>query len=215
MEYLNIALPKGRIANKTIEMLEKMGVDCEEIKSSTRKLVFIDEKNKTKFFLVKPSDVPTYVEYGTADIGVVGKDVIMEEGRHLYEVLDLGFGRCRMVVAGPKELQDRVDNIINKRVATKYPRIAREYYEHQKNESIEIIKLNGSVELAPLAGLSEVIVDIVESGNTLKENGLVVFDKILDISARLVVNRVSFKIKNDRVKWLVEGLKNQLLVVGC
>lgn len=210
MEYLNIALPKGRIADLTIKLFEAIGVDCSEIKSQSRKLIFLDEVNKIKFFLVKPSDVPTYVEYGAADIGIAGKDVLVEEGKHLYEVLDLGFGECKMVVAGPKELQGNIDNIINKRVATKYVRIARDFYEHQKNESIEIIKLNGSVELAPLVGLAEVIVDIVESGKTLKENGLVVYETILDISARLVVNRVSFKMKNERIKWVIDGLKKKL-----
>lgn len=210
MEYLNIALPKGRIADKTIELLEAIGLDCSETKGHSRKLVFVDDKNKIKYFLVKPSDVPTYVEYGTADIGVVGYDVLKEEGRQLYEVLNLGFGKCRMVVAGPKELEGKEDNLIKKRVATKYPRITRDYFERQKNESIEIIKLNGSVELAPLVGLSDVIVDIVESGKTLKANGLVVLENILDISARLVVNRVSFKMKNDRIKLIIDGLSSEI-----
>jgi ATP phosphoribosyltransferase len=207
MEYVNIALPKGRIGTLSIELFEKAGIDCSELKAESRKLVLIDEKNKIKFFLVKPSDVPTYVEYGTADIGVVGKDTLLEEGRHLYEMLDLGFGACSMVVAGTSELYGKIDQLNNKRVATKYPKIAREYFEHKKNESIEIIKLNGSVELAPLVGLSEIIVDIVESGKTLKENGLVVLETITDISARLVVNRVSFKMKNDKISSLIDNLK--------
>jgi ATP phosphoribosyltransferase len=210
MEYLNIALPKGRIGSLAVELFEECGLDCSEINEGTRKLILSDEKNKIRFFLVKPSDVPTYVEYGSADIGIVGKDTLMEEGRHLYEVLDLGFGACSLVVAGPEELKGNLEKLNNKRVATKYPRVAREYFEHKKNESIEVIKLNGSVELAPLVGLSEVIVDIVESGKTLKDNGLVVLEIIAQVSARLVVNRVSFKMKSEKINLLIEGLKNVL-----
>ena len=143
-------------------------------------------------------------------MGIVGKDTLLEEGRHLYEVLDLGFAACRMVVAGPAELAGKLDSLNNKRVATKYPRIAREYFEHKRRESIEVIKLNGSVELAPLVGLSEVIVDLVESGRTLRENGLVVLDTIADISARLVVNRVSAKMESERINRIVDGLRKQL-----
>lgn len=210
MEYLNIALPKGRIGGLAVKLFEASGIDCSEINENSRKLIITDEKSRVKFFLVKPSDVPTYVEYGSADIGVVGKDTLMEEGRHLYEVLDLGFGACSMVVAGPIELKDKLSKLNNKRVATKYPRIAREYFEHRKNETIEIIKLNGSVELAPLVGLSEVIVDIVESGKTLAENNLVVLETIAQISARLVVNRVSFKMKSEKINNLLENLKKEL-----
>lgn len=210
MRYLTIALSKGRLADLTVELLEAVGIDCSDLKNNSRKLIFTDEKNKIKFFLAKPADIPTYVEYGAADIGVVGKDTLLEEGRHLYEVLDLGFAVCRMVVAGPAELAGKLDQLANKRVGTKYPRIAREYFEHKKRESIEIIKLNGSVELAPLVGLSEVIVDIVESGRTLKENNLVILDTITDISARMVVNRVSMKMESDRINKLIEDLKVQL-----
>lgn len=210
MRYLTIALSKGRLADLTVELLEAVGIDCSDLKNNSRKLIFTDEKNKIKFFLAKPADIPTYVEYGAADIGVVGKDTLLEEGRHLYEVLDLGFAACRMVVAGPAELAGKLDQLANKRVGTKYPRIAREYFEHKKRESIEIIKLNGSVELAPLVGLSEVIVDIVESGRTLKENNLVILDTITDISARMVVNRVSMKMESDRINKLIEDLKVQL-----
>lgn len=210
MNYLTIALSKGRLADLSLEMLEKMGVDCSEYKNCSRKLIFTDERNGIKFFLVKPADVPTYVEYGAADIGIVGKDTILEEGRHLYEVVNLGFAACRMVLAGPAELQGKLDHLNNKRVATKYPKIAREYFEHKRRESIEVIKLNGSVELAPLVGLSELIVDLVESGRTLKENGLVVLDTIADISARMVVNRVSIKMKSEKVNWIIEGIKKQL-----
>lgn len=210
MRYITIALSKGRLAELTIELLENIGIDCSEVKNPGRKLILVDEKNKIKFFLAKPSDVPTYVEYGAADIGVVGKDTLLEEGRNLYEVLNLGFAACRMVVAGPAELAGKLDNLNNKRVGTKYPKIAREYFEHKRRETIEVIKLNGSVELAPLVGLSEVIVDIVESGKTLKENGLVVLDTIADISARLVVNRVSMKMESERINRIIEGIRKQL-----
>jgi ATP phosphoribosyltransferase len=210
MRYLTIALSKGRLADLSMELFEAIGTDCSELKGSSRKLILYDESNKIKFFLAKPSDVPTYVEYGAADIGIVGKDTLMEEGRHLYEVLNLGFAACKMAVAGPVELQGNLDKLNNKRVATKYPRIAREYFEHKRRETIEIIKLNGSVELAPLVGLSEVIVDLVETGRTLKENGLVVLDTIADISARMVVNRVSMKMESERITRIIDGVRKQL-----
>ena len=210
MRYLTIALSKGRLTELSVELFEAIGLDCTELKGSSRKLILTDKKNKIKFFLAKPSDVPTYVEYGAADIGIVGKDTLLEEGRHLYEVLNLGFAACKMVVAGPAELQGKLDQFNNKRVATKYPRIAREYFELKKRESIEIIKLNGSVELAPLVGLSEVIVDLVESGRTLKENGLVVLEHIADISARLIVNRVSMKMESERINNIVDGIRREL-----
>lgn len=211
MKYLNIALSKGRLAELSIELFEKAGIDCAVLKDDSRKLILTDEINKIRFFLVKPSDVPTYVDYGAADIGIVGRDTILEEGRNLYEVLDLGFGKCRMCVAGPVELKGKLDSIPNKRVATKYPRIAKEYFQRKKLESIEVIHLNGSVELAPLVGLAEVIVDIVESGRTLKENGLDVLETIAHISARMVVNRVSMKMESDRIGSLINSVKNQLV----
>lgn len=210
MEYVNIALPKGRIGEMTAQMFHNIGLQGWESLKNSRKLIFTDEVNKVKYFLVKPSDVPTYVEYGSADIGIVGKDVLMEECKNLYEVLNLGFGNCKVVVAGPKELLGKENNLNYKRVGTKYPHIAREYYEHKKNESVEIIKLNGSVELAPLVGLSEVIVDIVETGKTLQENGLVVLETIAQISARVVVNRVSLKMKSKGIEKIIEGLKKQI-----
>ncbi len=210
MRYLTIALSKGRLTELSVELFEAIGMDCSELKDSSRKLILEDEKNKIKFFLAKPSDVPTYVEYGAADLGIVGKDTLLEEGRHLYEVLNLGFAACRMVVAGPKEYCGKLDQLTNKRVATKYPKIAREYFEHKRRETIEVIKLNGSVELAPLVGLSEVIVDLVESGRTLKENGLVVLDEIADISARLIVNRVSMKMESERINKIIDGLRREL-----
>ena len=210
MSYLTIALSKGRLTDLTIEMFEKAGLDCTELKSKTRKLILFDEKNKVRFLLAKPSDVPTYVEYGTADIGIVGKDTLMEEGRNLYEVLDLGFAKCRMCVAGPSNLKDVWANVPNKRVCTKYPRIAKDYFEHKRGESVEIIKLNGSVELGPLTGLSDIIVDLVESGRTLVENGLIVYDDVAEISARMVVNRVSMKMRNDKISRIIDSFTKQL-----
>ena len=210
MKYLTIALPKGRLAELTLGLLEKAGIQCKSTDLKSRKLIIEDDENQVRFFMAKPSDVPVYVEYGVADLGVVGKDTLMEESRDLYEVLNLGFGACRMAVAGPVELMGKLDDIPDKRVATKYPKVARDYFELVKKESIEVIKLNGSVELAPLVGLSEVIVDIVESGRTLKENNLVVLEEICDISARLVVNKVSMKMKNDRIREIISGMRKEL-----
>ena len=207
MRYLTMALSKGRLTELSIDLLEKAGIDCSELKQEGRKLILTDEKNKIRFFLAKPADVPTYVEYGAADIGIVGKDTLLEEGRNLYEVLDLKFAACRMCVAGQKELEGKMDSITITRVATKYPEIAKEYFRHKRRESVEVIKLSGSVELAPLVGLSEVIVDLVETGKTLKENGLVVLDTIADISARMIVNRVSMKMKSDRINNLINSLR--------
>lgn len=210
MRYLTIALSKGRLAELAAILLEGAGVDCAELKENSRKLILTDEKNKIRFFLAKPADVPTYVEYGAADIGVVGRDTLLEEGRDLYEVLNLGFGKCSMCVAGPKALLGRMDEITISRVATKYPEVARQYFRHHRRESVEIIKLSGSIELAPLVGLADVIVDLVETGRTLKENGLVVLDEIAEISARLVVNRVSMKMESERIGALIEGIRRQL-----
>ncbi len=210
MEYITIALAKGRLAELTVDLLEQAGLDVHELREKSRKLIFTDEKNKFKFILVKASDVPTYVEYGAADIGVVGRDTLLEAGKDMYEMINLGFGACRMCVAGPKELAGHLDEIHNMRVATKYTQIAKNYYHHVKKQSVEIIKLHGSVELAPLVGLSEVIVDIVESGKTLKENGLEVLEEVCDLSARLVVNRVSMKMESERILNLVNTIKNLL-----
>lgn len=212
MRYLTVALAKGRLATLSADIFLKIGLNCEEVKDKhTRKLIFTDEENKMKFILVKASDVPTYVEYGAADIGVVGKDTLLEEGRNLYEVLDLNFGKCRMCVCGLPEIKDKLDSMNNIRVATKYPNIARNYYQTIKKQSIEIIKLHGSIELAPLVGLSEVIVDIVESGATLKENGLSVLTEICDLSARLVVNRVSMKMERERIGNLINKIRENIL----
>lgn len=207
MEYLTFALAKGRLADKTMELLEQMGITCEEMKESSRKLIFTNEELKLKFFLAKASDVPTYVESGTADIGIVGKDTLLEEGRNLYEVLDLKMGKCRFAVAGYKEIQGKLDNSMDLVVATKYPNIAKEYFYKKKHQTIEIVKLHGSVELAPIVGLSDVIVDIVETGSTLKANGLEVLADICPVSARVVVNRVSMKLEHKRIAEIVEGLK--------
>ena len=204
--YLTFALAKGRIAKQTMGFLEQVGITCEEMKDpSSRKLIFCNEELKLKFFLAKATDVPTYVEYGAADIGVVGKDTILEEGRKMYEVLDLGLGKCRMCVAGPKEAEKLLHSGELIRVATKYPHIAKDYFYNKKHQTVEIIKLNGSIELAPIVGLSEVIVDIVETGSTLKENGLVVLEEVCPLSARMVVNEVSMKMEHDRIKDLVNG----------
>ncbi len=210
MHLLTIALSKGRLAEQAIELLEQSGYDCRAAKEKTRRLILEDPANGMRFIMAKPADVPTYVEYGAADIGVVGKDTLLEESRQLYEVINLGFGACRMCVCGPKALAGQLDRIPNKRIGTKYPHIAREYFETKKRESVEIIKLNGSVELAPLIGLADVIVDIVESGRTLEENGLMVLETIADISARMVVNRVSMKMKADRITPLLTAVRQQL-----
>lgn len=209
--YLTFALTKGRLAKKTLELLEKTGITCEEMKDpDSRKLIFVNEELKMKFFLAKGPDVPTYVEYGAADIGVVGRDTIMEEQRKLYEVLDLGFGACRMCVCGPESARPLLQSQELIRVATKYPNIAKDYFYNQRNQTVEIIKLNGSIELAPIVGLSEVIVDIVETGSTLKENGLVVLEEVCPLSARVVVNQVSMRMENERIMNLLTELNRVL-----
>ena len=208
MRYLTFALGKGRLANKTLETFEKIGITCEEMKDKTsRKLIFVNEDLKLRFFLAKGPDVPTYVEYGAADIGIVGKDTILEENRKLFEVLDLGFGACKMCVCGPESAKKYLKSGQQIRVATKYPNIAKEYFFNQKHRTVEIIKLNGSIELAPIVGLSEVIVDIVETGSTLRENGLQVLEEICLLSARMVVNRVSMKMEDERIRKLIMDLK--------
>lgn len=209
MRYLTFALGKGRLANKTLETFEKIGITCEEMKDkNTRKLIFVNEELKLRFFLAKGPDVPTYVEYGAADIGIVGKDTILEEARNIYEVLDLGFGKCRMCICGPKESKELLQHHELIRVATKYPRIAKDYFYNKKHQTVEIIKLNGSIELAPIVGLSEVIVDIVETGSTLRENGLNVLEEVCPLSARMVVNQVSMKMEDERIRNLIRNLRN-------
>ena len=204
MRYLTFALGKGR----TLEMFEQIGITCEEMKDKdTRKLIFVNEELKLRFFLAKGPDVPTYVEYGAADIGIVGKDTILEEGRNIYEVLDLGFGKCRMCICGPENAKELLNHHELIRVATKYPRIAKDYFYNKKHQTVEIIKLNGSIELAPIVGLSEVICDIVETGSTLRENGLSVLEEVCPLSARMVVNQVSMKMENERITKLISDLK--------
>lgn len=209
--YLTLALTKGRLASKTMELFEKIGITCEEMKDpNSRKLIFINEELKLRFFLSKGPDVPTYVEYGAADIGIVGRDTIQEEGRKIYEVLDLGFGKCRMCVCGPESARELLKSQELIRVATKYPHIAKDYFYNQKNQTVEIIKLNGSIELAPIVGLAEVIVDIVETGSTLRENGLVVLEEVGPLSARVVVNPVSMRMEHERIAGLLSRL-NQVI----
>ena len=204
MRYLTFALAKGRLANKTMDMFEKLGITCDSIRDKeTRKLIFVNEDLKLKFFLAKASDVPTYVEYGAADIGIVGEDTILEEGRNLYEVMDLG----KMCVCGPESAREKLQHGELIRVASKYPSIAKDYFYNKKFQTVEIIKLNGSVELAPIVGLSEVIVDIVETGSTLKANGLTVLEEICDLSARMVVNQVSLKMEQERIRKLIYDLR--------
>lgn len=211
MRYITIALAKGRLAKKTLDMLEHIGITCEEMKDeNTRKLIFTNEELKLRFFLAKPSDVPTYVEYGAADIGVVGKDTLLEEGRVLYEVYDLKTANCKMCVCGPVSAKEKLKHHELIRVASKYPNIAKDYFYNKKHQTVEIIKLNGSVELAPIVGLAEVIVDIVETGATLKENGLEVLEEICPLSARMVVNQVSMKMENERITTLINNLRDYL-----
>lgn len=211
MRYLTFALGKGRLANKTLETFEKIGITCEEMKDkNTRKLIFVNEELKLRFFLAKGPYVPTYVEYGAADIGIVGKDTILEEARNIYEVLDLGFGKCRMCICGPKESKELLQHHELIRVATKYPRIAKDYFYNKKHQTVEIIKLNGSIELAPIVGLAEVICDIVETGSTLRENGLEVLEEVCPLSARMVVNQVSMKMEHERITKLITDLKSVL-----
>ena len=233
MRVLTFALTKGRLANQTLELLEKIGITCPEMKDpKTRKLIFenVDwERNSLnvrgsltvegafsldpiglRFFLAKGSDVPTYVEYGAADIGVVGKDTILEEGRKVHEVLDLKIGTCKLCICGNESAKELLEKREPFRVATKYPNIAKDYFFNKKHQTVEIIKMNGSIELAPLVGLSEVIVDIVETGSTLKENGLVILEDIMPLSARMIVNTVSMRIENEQIQNLVNNLREVL-----
>lgn len=208
MDYITIALAKGRLAEKSMELLEKIGITCPEMKEKSRKLIFTNEDIKYKFFLSKAGDVATYVDSGVADIGIVGKDTLLEEDRDLYELLDLGFGKCTMSVAGFADIKGKLTSGNNLRVATKYPKIAKDYFYNYKHQTVEIVKLNGSVELAPIVGLSDVIVDIVETGSTLRENGLEVLEDICSLSARLVVNRATARIEYQKINKLVHDIKS-------
>lgn len=211
MRYLTFALGKGRLADKTLELLESIGITCEEMKDkNSRKLIFVNEERKLKFFLAKNPDVPTYVEYGAADIGVVGSDIIREENKRVYEVLDLGFGRCRMCVCGPAQAQELLQHHEMIRVASKYPNIAKDYFYNKKHQTVDIIKLNGSVELGPIVGLADVIVDIVETGSTLRENGLGVLEEICPLSARMIINQVSMQMEADRIRKIIARLREKI-----
>jgi ATP phosphoribosyltransferase len=203
---ITMALAKGRLAEKSLELLERCGVECKEVLADTRKLIFYDKGSDMRFILVKPTDVPTYVDHGVADLGVAGKDTLMEAGLPLYEMADLKFGKCRLAVAGYPERKGGSLTSSILRVATKYPEIARRYYA-EKGISIECIKLSGSVELGPILGLSDVILDIVESGRTLVENGLAVLEDVCEVSARLAVNRASLKIKADVLVPLIDRIR--------
>lgn len=207
MKVITFALGKGRLAKSAMGVLNELGITCREMEEKSRKLVFTSDDGKYKFFLCKVSDVPIFVDYGVADIGIVGKDTIVEQGKNVLEVMDTGFAKCKMAVAGKPEAIEKYKNGGAIRVATTFPNIANEFFNNKRKQNVEIIKLNGSVELAPIVGLSDVIVDIVESGATLKENGMVVFEDIFDISARVIVNPASMKIAYKEINDLTEKMR--------
>lgn len=204
---LNVALPKGRLGEKVYAMFEAAGYECPSIKEESRKLIFENKEKQVRYFWVKPSDVAIYVERGAADIGVAGKDILVEYAPDVYELLDLNLGKCRMAVAAPKDFYDNGEKTL--RVATKFTNIAAAYYA-SLGRDIDIIKLNGSIEIAPILGLSDVIVDIVETGTTLKENNLEVFQTIMPISARFIANKSSFKFKSAQIENIVNSIRNQV-----
>jgi len=204
---INIALPKGRLGNKVYNLFEKIGYESSEMKEDNRKLIFENEKKNIRFLLVKPSDVGVYVEKGSADIGVVGRDILLEENPDVYELMDLGFGKCKFSIAGPVDFKENFDRPLI--VATKYLNVAKNYFD-SINRDVELIKLNGSIEIAPILGLSDVIMDIVETGTTLKENNLKVLTNIEDISARFVVNKSSYRFKNKKIEEIVNKIKEIL-----
>lgn len=209
-DYLTIALPKGKLFSLSAKLLVRVGYTAEDLSDKSRKLIITNEEKKIRFIVSKTSDVPTYVEYGAADIGIIGKDVLLEANKEVYEMLDLGFGKCHLMMAVPKaEKREKLTDYDHTRVATKYPHIAEQFFG-QRGMQMEYIKLNGSIELGPIVGLSESIVDIVETGTTLRENALEEIVHIVDASARLIVNRVSFKLKFDRIHELVEDLRRVL-----
>lgn len=205
MKTLNVALPKGRLGEKVYDMFEKAGFACPSIKENNRKLIFENLDVGVRYFWVKPSDVPIYVERGVADVGVAGKDILLEYSPDVYELLDLKVGKCHMAVAGKKDFIDDTEKVLT--VATKFKKIAKEYYSSIGRE-IDIVHLNGSIEIAPILGLSDVIVDIVETGTTLKENNLEVLQKFLPISARLIVNKANYKFKSDKIERLKDSLSS-------
>ena len=211
MDYLTIALPKGKLFSLSAELLAKIGYTAEGLSDKSRKLIITNEEKKLRFIVSKTADVPTYVEYGAADIGVIGKDVLLESGKDVYELLDLGFGKCHLMMAVPKaDKRDRLVDYDHTRVATKFPHIAEQFFKRHGMQ-MEYIELHGSIELGPIVGLSESIVDIVETGTTLKENDLEEIEHVMDASARLIANRVSFKLKFDRIYQLVVELKKVLM----
>ena len=203
-DFLNIALPKGRLGDKAYDLFERAGYDCPALREENRRLTFENEKTGVRYFWVKPTDVAIYVERGAADLGVAGKDILLEYAPDVYELLDLCIGKCRMCVAGPKEFRD--DHAAPLRVATKFPNIARGFYAGRSRE-IDVIRLNGSIELAPILGLSDVIVDIVETGKTLAENGLGVHEEIAPVSARLIANKAHYKFKGAQILALKKRLE--------
>ena len=210
MEYLTIALPKGKLFRLSMELFSRIGFTAEGLSEKSRKLVITNEEKKLKFIITKTADVPTYVEYGAADIGIIGKDVLMESGKDVYELLDMGFGKCHLMMAVPKaQKRPKLTDYAHTRVATKFPHIAESFF-NAHGMQMEYIKLNGSIELGPIVGLSESIVDIVETGTTLKENDLEEIAYIMDATARLIANRVSFKMKFDRINGMVKDLKRLL-----
>ncbi len=210
LNYLTVALPKGKLFAPSASLLAKAGLTAEGLEESSRKLVLVNEKTKVKFIISKTADVPTYVEYGAADIGVIGKDVLEESGQEVYELLDLGFGKCHLMMAVPEEQKrPNLQDYAHTRVATKFPHIAERFFS-EHGMQMEYIKLNGSIELGPIVGLSESIVDIVETGTTLKENHLTEIVSIMDATARLISNRVSFQMKFERIQRLVESIKSDL-----
>lgn len=209
MDYLTVAMAKGRTAERAMKFLERSDVRFSEFTDESRKLVIYDDEQKIKLIFVKAVDVPVYVEKGAADVGIVGKDVMMEDPRDVYELLDLGIGKCKLAIAGFPGTP--VDNVPFITVASKYPLIAKEYFD-KKGIRTEVIKLNGSIELAPLIGMSDVIVDIVETGTTLKENGLIVLEEMVDISARLIVNKASYATKTETIQQFIQDMKEGLEV---
>jgi len=205
MKAIRIALTKGRLEKYAIEMFEDIGIDCTQLKNKGRKLILKDEKNNIEFVLVKSADVLTYVEHGAADIGIVGKDTLMEQNKNFYEVVDLKVGKCIFAVAALPSYKS-YDGYNRKKIATKYPTVAKDYFK-KNGEDVEIIKIDGSVELAPILELSDAIVDLVETGDTLKENGLIIIDKICDISARMIVNRASMKMNKEKISNLITRIQ--------
>jgi ATP phosphoribosyltransferase len=210
-DFITIAIPKGRILEESVELFGRIGIDCRELLSDSRKLVFDNTDQRMRYMIVRATDVPTYVEYGSADIGIVGKDTLMEQGKDVYEPLDLKFGYCRMVVAEPANLAkvDDPSSWSHVRIATKYPHVTERYFA-ARGIQVEIIKLYGSIELAPLVGLSERIVDLVSTGETMRQNGLVEVETIAEITTRLIVNRASLKTRQKRISEIIRGLENIL-----